>query len=431
MMHDYAMYITLYTGSLIVELEMLYSALRMNAKTKELSKFTRLLYVYTAGALCALIMTFTQGRQWTYAHTVMELAGLLAYLLLAYGSPLFISYLCGARRSDFSHVSLRSVLLNTIYILSAVMVLFNLINLYTGWIYAISADNRILPGRFFTANECIVMIQMVLMMILVAIHPNIRLKKHDLWLIAFLLFSASALSVFKNRTGYLYPIRALSLLLVYANVHLENEHIIRQNEIELRQNRLSFLIGQIQPHFVFNVLNTIYYLCDTDSETALQATRNFRLFLENSIQNTDAKETVPFEEELEYVTHYTDLEKLRFDQIEIIHDIRTSDFRIPPLTVQPLVENAIRHGLRETERGTVIISAYRDADGYVVEVKDDGIGYVDRPKNDGRRHVGIENVRNRLSIISGAKLSIEALHPRGTCARITIPYTEKGYQRAD
>lgn len=430
-MPDYAEYITLYTGSLCVLLSLLYSALLMSAKTKELKKFTRLLYVYIAGSFCILLFTFFYGRVWPAARLVLHLSGLMAIIFLTYGIPLFISYLCGARRSDFIRISSRSVILITVYVLSALMALFTIINLFTGLMYVINENNSLIPGRYFNAKECIVMIQMILMMILVAIHPNIRLKKRYLWLIASLPLCAAAATLIVHKPGYIYPASAMSLLLIYVNVHLENEHILRQNEIELRQNRLSFLIGQIQPHFVFNVLNTIYYLCDTDSEKALEATRNFRLFLENSIQNTDARETVPFAQELEYVTHYTDLEKLRFDQIEIIHDIRISDFRIPPLTVQPLVENAIRHGLRETERGTVIICTKMGVDGYIVEVRDDGVGYAPKVKNDGRRHVGIENVRNRLSIISGAKLSIEALHPHGTCARITIPYTEKGYRRAD
>jgi sensor histidine kinase YesM len=133
---------------------------------------------------------------------------------------------------------------------------------------------------------------------------------------------------------------------------------------------------------------------------------------------------VPFSQELEHIRHYLALEKLRFgDSLKVCYDIREESFGIPLLSVQPLVENAVKHGiLKKREGGTIRIASKREGNCYRITVTDDGIGFdADECMGDGKRHIGIDNVQRRLEMESGARLSITSRAGCGTTAVITIP----------
>ena len=136
---------------------------------------------------------------------------------------------------------------------------------------------------------------------------------------------------------------------------------------------------------------------------------------------------VPFESELRHLETYLSLEKMRFgDELNIEYDIEATDFLIPSLTVQPLVENAVKHGVgMKEDGGTVTITTKEFDDRYEVIVSDDGVGFDTAKKtNDGRTHIGMENVRNRLKTMCNAVLNIESTVGKGTVATITIPKEE-------
>ena len=136
---------------------------------------------------------------------------------------------------------------------------------------------------------------------------------------------------------------------------------------------------------------------------------------------------VPFESELRHLETYLSLEKMRFgDELNIEYDIEATDFLIPSLTVQPLVENAVKHGVgMKEDGGTVTIATKEFDDRYEVIVSDDGVGFDTAKKpNDGRTHIGMENVRNRLKTMCNAVLNIESTVGKGTVATITIPKEE-------
>ncbi len=138
---------------------------------------------------------------------------------------------------------------------------------------------------------------------------------------------------------------------------------------------------------------------------------------------------IPFEQELSHSMLYLELEQYRFeDALQVIYDIRSTDFGIPALTLEPIVENAVRHGIRSKPggRGTVVISSLQTPDGYEVTVQDDGPGFVPGVlPDDGRNHVGIQNVRERLRSVCGGELLIRSEQGQGTSVTIRIPEQEK------
>lgn len=135
------------------------------------------------------------------------------------------------------------------------------------------------------------------------------------------------------------------------------------------------------------------------------------------------KDPIPFEKELDHTKTYLEIELLRFsDILKVEYDIEVTDFRIPALSLQPLVENAVKYGIRSREDGgTVRISTRRRNGKNYISVEDDGMGFdVNESQNDGRSHVGIENTRKRLKLMMDADLCIESKIGVGTITTIII-----------
>ena len=138
---------------------------------------------------------------------------------------------------------------------------------------------------------------------------------------------------------------------------------------------------------------------------------------------------MPFTTELEHLKNYLYIEKLRFDYLlNIEYDIQAADFELPLLSVQPLVENAVKHGVGMKKGGGTVKISYVETDSaFEVIVSDDGVGFdVNAPKkDDGRSHVGMENTRKRLRDMCGAELIITSKPGEGTTARVIIPKKDK------
>jgi sensor histidine kinase YesM len=150
----------------------------------------------------------------------------------------------------------------------------------------------------------------------------------------------------------------------------------------------------------------------------------FAEYLRNNLSALDEPGLVSFETELSHVKTYLEIEKIRFeDTLEIAFDIKCEEFSLPVLTVQPIVENAVKHGTsKKRGGGKVVISTTEDEKYYIINVSDTGLGFDPSvPKNDGKSHHGIENVRQRLSNMCDGLLTIESEIGVGTLATIKIP----------
>lgn len=198
----------------------------------------------------------------------------------------------------------------------------------------------------------------------------------------------------------------------------------KEMETELKDKSIAVMISQIQPHFLYNSLNSIAELCVVDPKRAEKATIDFSRYLRGNMGALNEKKTIEFEDELNHLIHYIELEKLRYgDDLQFEYDIREKEFTLPALTVQPLVENAVNHGIRYHKmKGKVKISSYSDDKNYYVEIEDDGVGFD--PENymsDGRKHVGIANVKYRLEVLCGGHVEIKSEKGNGTVVTIRIP----------
>ena len=202
-------------------------------------------------------------------------------------------------------------------------------------------------------------------------------------------------------------------------------------EKELEDSRIAIMLSQIKPHFLYNVLNTIYHLYRKEPETAQEAVSNFAEYLRCNMLSIEKSEPIPFAEEYQHIRTYLSLEQIRFrGKLDVIYDVEVTDFKLPPLTVEPLVENAVKHGVtKKRGGGRVTISTRRTGEEILITIADTGVGFDPNSyMDDEKPHVGIRNVRKRLHNMVNGSLAITSTE-NGTVAVVTIPVKEASHTK--
>ena len=249
------------------------------------------------------------------------------------------------------------------------------------------------------------------------------------WLLVYAtLLILLAVVLDDNVGGMAQPISFLTIAVVidcvlyYFWLHLQ---FVREHEKDLMANqRIQIMMTQIKPHFLYNSLGAIEALCDIDPQAAKQATVKFSQYLRGNMKSLSEEGMIPFEQELRHTMLYLDLEQIRFeDALRIEYDISCRDFRIPTLTLEPIAENAVRHGVREKTDGcgNVLIATKEYEDRYEVCVRDDGPGFDPETVPADGTHVGLQNVRERLQTVCGGGLRIDSVIGSGTDVTIILP----------
>lgn len=245
-------------------------------------------------------------------------------------------------------------------------------------------------------------------------------------LVCFAVFPVLA-GVAQGLTGirYFMPVSTtVALLGMYVLIQWHQESRMIE-EIEARErDRLQLVTGRMKPHFLYNCLTTIYILCDSDPAAAQKSVGVFSDFLRGVLDTLDRDELVPFTWELGQIRNYMYLERLRHgDRLRMEYDIRGTDFLVPPLSVQPLVENAVKHGFGTGDGPvTIRLTSEETPEGWTVLMEDDGVGF--RPEaalTEENRRVGLRSVTERLRLTCGGALTVESAPGEGTRARITLP----------
>jgi len=211
-----------------------------------------------------------------------------------------------------------------------------------------------------------------------------------------------------------------SCLFYYLWLHMQSA-FAHEQALEAEQ-RIQIMMSQIQPHFLFNTLSTIQALCRIDPEKASETTEKFGTYLRMNIDSISQSSLIPFRKELEHTRIYADIEMMRFPYIHISYDIKEDDFELPALSIQPMVENAIRHGVRGRYNGSVKIMTRGEENEIVISVIDNGKGFdPEGTEEAGGMHIGIRNVRERIEVLCGGTLEIESEPGKGSTVTIRLP----------
>lgn len=240
------------------------------------------------------------------------------------------------------------------------------------------------------------------------------------------------------------------LVHIYRSYHSVEEREELQGK--LHDSQMELMMGQIQPHFIFNTLSSIRTLVKIDPDTAYSMIYDFSNYLRANVDNVTNLDGISFASEVEHINSYVNIEKVRFgDRLNVEFDIKVNDFTVPPLSIQPLVENAIKHGVTKTvSGGTVTLRSYTEGKYNIVEVEDNGAGFTperleeirqsltDDGKQDydfesatltgngSEKHKssGMRNIYLRLKEISDADLFIESQEGVGTKITVKFPIEE-------
>lgn len=190
---------------------------------------------------------------------------------------------------------------------------------------------------------------------------------------------------------------------------------------QLFDTRIRVMFSQIKPHFIYNTLNTIEALIDIDTQKASEMIISFSKYLRSHIDTIGQENLITFGEEINNIKAYTDIEVVRFPKIKVVYNTSSTDFLVPVLSIQPLVENAIKHGIsKRIKGGTVYINSYEEKENNIVEIIDDGVGFnVSATVKDG--HVGMKNITFRLNNLVNAVVKCDSKPNEGTKVTVLVP----------
>ena len=215
--------------------------------------------------------------------------------------------------------------------------------------------------------------------------------------------------------------QSISVIFTSYNIALEQIKVAKQ----LNEKRIKLMMSQIQPHFICNTLNTIRSMVKLAPEKAYDMIYHFSNYLKYNINSYKDRDLIPFSEELAHIKEYTKIECERFHKLKVQFEIEADSFLIPPLTIQPLVENAIKHGICKKEMGGYVkIKSIRRDHHYVIYIIDDGIGFdtsilsLGEEEDDG---IGIRNSVFRLRELVEAHVDIKSSPRDGCTITIIIP----------
>ena len=209
---------------------------------------------------------------------------------------------------------------------------------------------------------------------------------------------------------------------------------LEEQERLLLHARMEALQNQINPHFLFNTLNSVSSLVRFDPDTARDLIIKLANILRRLLHSTDA--FVPLRDEVEFIDNYLDIEVVRFgrDKLQVIKNLEPAslDVMVPSMLLQPLVENSIKHGLSsKVEGGSIFLRSHVVDSRLVIEVEDDGVGMgsaqlLERPTGIGGTGIGMANVAERLKVLYGdtARMTIDSHEGKGTLVRLRLPVLE-------
>ena len=206
---------------------------------------------------------------------------------------------------------------------------------------------------------------------------------------------------------------------------------LEEQERLLLHARMAALQNQINPHFLFNTLNSVSSLVRFDPDTARELIIKLATILRRLLSGGDA--FVPLREELEFIDNYLDIEVVRFgrDKLQVMKELEPGslDVMVPSMLLQPLVENSIKHGLAsKIEGGSIFLRSRLTDSQVIIEVEDDGVGMgaaniLEKPSGLGGTGIGLANVAERLKVLYGetARMTIDSPEGKGTLIRLRLP----------
>ncbi|MCR4924351.1 MAG: histidine kinase [Lachnospiraceae bacterium] len=220
----------------------------------------------------------------------------------------------------------------------------------------------------------------------------------------------------------------ISSIAMYLLVLTDQVEQYTKQQIAIANQNAKILVLQMRPHFIYNTMTSIYYLCEQNPKKAQEVTLSFTTYLRKNFNAVVINDTIPFSKELEHVNAYLSVEIAQYeDSLFVEYDIPNTDFRLPPLTLQPLVENAIKHGMDpDSESLHILIKTRKTEAGNIILVKNDGPGFD--PKDVFSKNNALSNIKRRLEMMCNGSIRISSNEADGTSVEVVIPVNSRTMQ---
>lgn len=298
---------------------------------------------------------------------------------------------------------------------------------FTNWFYVVTPNNEFIRTPLLP----LLMLPLVLgMFVNIAGLIRRRKKLSTRYLVAFLIYLLPftvflTVHAFIDIAPFLFSgVGICAFSMCYFIVSDQIIHNFHQQR-EIANQRASVMVLQMRPHFIYNTMMSIYYLCKQDADKAQQVTLDFTTYLRKNFTAVASEEAVPFKDELEHTKAYLAVEQAQHeDMLCVDYDTPHIDFKVPPLTLQPLVENAVKHSLDPNGEALHIYVKTRLTDsGNEIIVENNGLDY--QPSTDNEPHTALANIQQRLNMMCKGTLKITPREGGGTVVKVTIPNTKQ------
>ena len=366
-----------------------------------------------------------RGREGTLAWFATHAGNLLTYIMGYLLLLSFFSYLCARLEESTSMSFDRTLMLARLICgLACLMAAF-------GLFYYIDEHNVYHRTEWYWICQIpIIAICLMSSMLLLRNRSNTPRKEVLFFFACNLLpIPTSLIQMFVYGLNYAAISSTIGIVIIFLEAMAHSAQLLAnrtqqltKSREELAESRIAVMVSQIQPHFLFNTLDSIYYLCVTDSQLAANAVDKFSTYLRANLDSLNRTTAVPISTELAHVRTYLELEKIsKAELLEYHIGSNPYDFFVPALSVQTIVENAVRHGIgKQPGGGTVTVHVSEDIHVYRIEVSDDGVGF-NADETSYEDHVGIQNTRARLASMCNGTLDVQSIPNVGTTVIICIP----------
>jgi hypothetical protein len=345
------------------------------------------------------------------------------YLLVSLPMPMFTGYLLHLCGEDLR----KSTLFRLVIGLWGIYFILLGIAQCTTFLYYVTPDNEFIRGSW---HPLLVAPLAAIMLLNLAGVIRRRNRLPDKYYVAFLIHLLPMTVATLIHAVIYVPLLVVfglsfSMLSMFGIILCDQIEQYMRQQREIAHQRASIMVLQMRPHFIFNTMMSIYYLCAQDSKKAQQVTLDFTSYLRKNFSAIASENTIPFANELEHTRAYLAVEQVQFeDGLFVEYDTPHTRFRVPPLTLQPIVENAVKHGMDPDSAPLRICIRTRETDaGYEITVEDNGPGFAQTNMDESEPHIALANIQQRLEIMCGGKLTVMPREGGGTVVKVILPET--------
>ena len=345
------------------------------------------------------------------------------YLLVSLPMPMFTGYLLHLCGEDLR----KSTLFRLVIGLWGIYFILLGLAQCTTFLYYVTPDNEFIRGSW---HPLLVAPLAAIMLLNLAGVIRRRNRLPDKYYVAFLIHLLPMTVATLIHAVIYVPLLVVfglsfSMLSMFGIILCDQIEQYMRQQREIAHQRASIMVLQMRPHFIFNTMMSIYYLCAQDSKKAQQVTLDFTSYLRKNFSAIASENTIPFANELEHTRAYLAVEQVQFeDGLFVEYDTPHTRFRVPPLTLQPIVENAIKHGMDPDSAPLRICIRTRETDaGHEITVEDNGPGFAQTNMDESEPHIALANIQHRLEIMCGGKLTVMPRKGGGTVVKVILPET--------